>query len=244
MRDDGLLKDYLGAHAGSMALYDEAARVFRDGTNEILRRKGINGRLYGRSIVHVYPGQCERESFDIDYDVPCRDVAALMNVRCMPVIERLNLHLLQCGVASLRGSLFVFSAAHTDRDVGLLSEALAQSLDAMVKKGSLPRDLIIGWTPGFGQPAISLRGRCSKRKDGGIGVHVKASSWRGRAMQREHPAAPCRYQIQGASERTTRSRGEQGDSRSHLPNRLSLFRKEARLLQRHGLQLEKCRFHS
>jgi glutamate-1-semialdehyde 2,1-aminomutase len=117
------------------------ARRFRDDANEVLQRLGISGCLYGRSIVHLYLGPVRPDVFDLDYEGPSVNPAELMSARFDSAQQRLGLHLLQRGVATLQGSMFVFSAAHTGNDVVQTLEALESSLDAMLAEGSIPPSL-------------------------------------------------------------------------------------------------------
>ena len=118
------------------------ARRFRDEANDVLRRVGISGCMYGRSIVHLYLGPLRQDSFDLDYEAPAADATELMGSRYDAVEERLSLHLLQRGVATLHGSMFVFSAAHFPMDVAQTLEALEASLRAMLAEGSMPHQLV------------------------------------------------------------------------------------------------------
>jgi glutamate-1-semialdehyde 2,1-aminomutase len=119
----------------------DIARRFRDEANDVVRRAGISGCLYGRSIVHLYLGPVRRDAFDLDYEAPAVEAADLMSPRFTYVMERLSLHLLQRGVATLQGSMFVFSAAHTGRDMERTLEALEASLTAMRAESSMPSEL-------------------------------------------------------------------------------------------------------
>ena len=119
----------------------EMARRFRDEGNDVLRRAGVSGRLYGRSVVHLYFGHVRRDGFDYDYEAPSVDAAELTGTQFGAVTERLSLHLLQRGVATLHGSMFVFSTAHTVSDIQATTEALEASLGAMIREGSVPLDL-------------------------------------------------------------------------------------------------------
>jgi len=125
----------------------EMARRFRDDGNDVLRRAGISGRLYGRSVVHLYFGPVRSDSFDHDYEAPSTDAAVLMGTRFGAVSERLSLHLLQRGVATLHGSMFVFSSVHSVRDVDMTLEALEASLRAMQAEGSVPSELQVARPP-------------------------------------------------------------------------------------------------
>jgi len=118
-----------------------SAKAFRDGANEMLSRMGISGRLYGRSVVHLYLGAVRGDAWEPDYEAPSTAVAALVGTRFGEVTGRLNTHLLQRGVASLGGSLFVFSAAHGAEDVADTLQRLDDSLRAMLSEGSMPAEL-------------------------------------------------------------------------------------------------------
>jgi glutamate-1-semialdehyde aminotransferase len=54
-----------------------------------------------------------------------------------PEKERLGTHLLQRGVATLGGRMFVMSAVHTEEDVDKTVNALEASLVAMREEGTL-----------------------------------------------------------------------------------------------------------
>lgn len=119
----------------------EVARLFRDRGNEMLRRSGISGRLYGRSIIHFYLGALDREAPALDFEAPTADPEALLSPRYSGVEQRLSLHLLQRGVATIGGGMFVFSAAHTEGDVAQTLAAFEASLAAMSAEGTLPHEL-------------------------------------------------------------------------------------------------------
>lgn len=114
----------------------EAATLLRQRGNQVLKERGINARLYGRNIIHLYLGPIDYEPPD-DTLPPARDVARLMNKALLPLRHRLCLHLLQRGVATMEGRLFVMSAAHTEKDVNLTVQALADSLEAATAEVSL-----------------------------------------------------------------------------------------------------------
>lgn len=118
------------------------ARRFRDGGNEVFTRLGISGRLYSRTIVHLYLGPLESGVRDLDFEAPSADIARLTDPAYSLARERLGLHLLQRGVAAFRGSMYVFSSAHAARDVDFTLEALEASLKAMRAEGSLPAELL------------------------------------------------------------------------------------------------------
>jgi glutamate-1-semialdehyde 2,1-aminomutase len=115
----------------------QAAAILRQKGNQVFRERGISGRLYGRSIVHTYFGPVEYEPPD-DTSPPCAQVPEL-DAAATALRHRLCLHLLQRGVATMEGKLFVLSMAHTEEDIDLTVRALADSLDAMVTEGTLDK---------------------------------------------------------------------------------------------------------
>jgi len=121
----------------------ERADYFRKEGNEVLKERGINGRLYSRTIVHLYLGPLEFEPSD-DTLPPTKDIEKIMNPKMLPIQSRLCLHLLQRGIAAFDRGLFVLSAAHTREDIDQTVQALADSLDAMVAEDTLGKELING----------------------------------------------------------------------------------------------------
>jgi len=102
----------------------------------VLKEKGIEGRFYGRNILHFYLGSADFEPAD-DTLPPTKDVGRLMQRQNLPVLNQLTLHLLQRGVACLRSNIWILSSAHTKEDIDHVIEALADSFDAMVTEGTL-----------------------------------------------------------------------------------------------------------
>jgi glutamate-1-semialdehyde 2,1-aminomutase len=117
----------------------ETAGLLRRLGNAMLRRLGVEGRLFGRSVVHIYLGPLDREPAD-DTMPPTTDLAKLVNPAQAPVHGRLDLHLLQREVATMRGEAFILSAAHSREDVERTVSALEESLVAMREEGTLVPD--------------------------------------------------------------------------------------------------------
>jgi glutamate-1-semialdehyde 2,1-aminomutase len=115
----------------------QMASMLREKGNEVLRERGISGRLYSRSIVHVYLGPVEYEPADNTLP-PCREIPEL-DEAATALRHRLCLHLLDRGVATMEGKLFVLSMVHSEEDIDLTVSALAASLDAMIAEGSLEK---------------------------------------------------------------------------------------------------------
>lgn len=114
----------------------ETAGYFREQANRVLTEKGIEGRFYGRNIIHLYLGPADFEPTD-DTLPPTKDIDRLMQRQNLPVLNQLTLHLLQRGVACLRSNLWVMSSAHTKEDIDYTIEALTGSFDALVAEGTL-----------------------------------------------------------------------------------------------------------
>jgi len=123
-------------------VHDLAASI-REKGNEVLEEKDILGRLYGRSIVHIYFGPAESDSSDNTLP-PTWDTSKIMSVSKSPMRKRLCLHLLQRGVAVgvSGGRFFVMSIAHTHPDIEETIKAFRDSLDAMVAEGSLEKEYL------------------------------------------------------------------------------------------------------
>jgi len=101
-----------------------------------LNERGINGRLYGRNIIHVYFGPLDFEPSD-DTMPPTKDIQQIMNPAMTAIKTRLNLHLLQRGIATLGGRFFILSAVHTEEDIDKTIEAFGSTIDSMVTEGML-----------------------------------------------------------------------------------------------------------
>jgi glutamate-1-semialdehyde aminotransferase len=113
----------------------DAAAYIRQQANKMFKEKGINGRYYGRSIVHLYLGPIDFEPAD-DFSPPTRDVRKIINPAATPIKTLLGLHLLQRGISTLNGRFFIMSAVHTKKDIDETMEGLASSLDDMKSEGA------------------------------------------------------------------------------------------------------------
>ncbi|MCD6299666.1 MAG: aminotransferase class III-fold pyridoxal phosphate-dependent enzyme [Dehalococcoidales bacterium] len=115
---------------------NQLGAYLREKGNRVLKERGINGRLYGRSIVHFYLGPVDYEPAD-DTMPPTKDVSKL--VAGASTKSRLCLHLLHRGVATLGGRMFILSTAHTEEDIDQTVKALSDSLIAMIEEGTLTK---------------------------------------------------------------------------------------------------------
>jgi len=118
---------------------NQLGAYLREKGNSVLKERRINGRLYGRSIVHFYLGPIDYEPSD-DRLPPTRDVRKLIGAA--PTKARLCLHLLHRGVATLGARMFILSTAHTEADIEHTVKVFGNSLDAMIAEGmvtSAPR---------------------------------------------------------------------------------------------------------
>ena len=115
---------------------NQMGAYLREKGNQALRKQGISGRLYGRTIVHLHLGPIDYEPSD-DTLPPTKDVQKLLAEGATK--EKLCLHLLHRGVATMGGRFFVMSAVHTEEDIDQTVEALVSSLDALLADGELPQ---------------------------------------------------------------------------------------------------------
>ena len=115
---------------------NQLASELRKQGNKMLRDKGINGWLYGRSITHIYLGPIEFEPAD-EISPPTEDINKIVGVDMTRL--RLDLHLLKRGVATMLARMFIMSSEHTEEDVEKTVSILAESIDAMIKEGSMKR---------------------------------------------------------------------------------------------------------
>ena len=100
------------------------------------RRNGcIDGRLYGRTIIHTYFGPIEYQP-DNEYSPPSKSVETIIGDSSTGALKSLlGLHLLQRGVATMGGRFFVLSAAHSEADADRTIGAFAEALDDMKHEG-------------------------------------------------------------------------------------------------------------
>ncbi len=111
---------------------NEIARYLRNKGNQIFKEKGLDAWLYGRSITHLYLGPIETEPSDETLP-PSGDIENILGDAASR--ERLCVHLLQRGVSTLMGRLFVLSTVHTEEDIDKTLLALVDSLEAMKEEG-------------------------------------------------------------------------------------------------------------
>jgi len=123
----------------------ELAAYIRGKGNEVLKELSINGRLYGRSIVHLYLGPIDYEPSE-DTMPPSKNISQLTIPGKSPMRMRLCLHLLQRGVsvAPTGSKLFILSIAHTKTDLDQTIEAFRDSLIAMIDEGTINKDYLKG----------------------------------------------------------------------------------------------------
>ena len=117
----------------------EAADFLRREGNRILKEMGISGAFYGSSsIAFLYLGPVDYDPDDNPLS-PVKDPAKLTDPERSATYNRLLLHLLQRGVSNLIGSIFILSALHTKDDLQKTLQSFSDSLEAMLKEGSLKR---------------------------------------------------------------------------------------------------------
>lgn len=112
----------------------EAASRLKAGCNEALGHRGVSGRLYGRSILHLYFGPVDTPA---DAAGPTTDVMRVLDPANASACARLELQMLRRGIATLRGEAMMLSSAHTSEDVERTIVAFDQSIAAMLDEGTL-----------------------------------------------------------------------------------------------------------
>ena len=113
---------------------NELAVALKRKGRRMMKEKGFNAWLYGRSIIHVYLGPIDFEPDD-DNSPPSRNAQNILGK--LPEKERLCIHLLQRGVSTLGARYFVMSAVHTEEDIDKTVNALEASLTAMREEGTI-----------------------------------------------------------------------------------------------------------
>ncbi|GAI85890.1 unnamed protein product, partial [marine sediment metagenome] len=78
----------------------ELGAYLREQGNKVLRGKGISGRFYSRSMVHLYLGSIDYEPSDPNLP-PTKSVQKIMDPAMAGVKEELCLRLLQRGIANM-----------------------------------------------------------------------------------------------------------------------------------------------
>jgi glutamate-1-semialdehyde 2,1-aminomutase len=127
-------KEYLSGTPFKTTL--EMATLLREKGNAVIRQRGLDAWLYGRTIVHLYLGPIEFEPQE-PHLPPTKNVKIILNPDSTLVKLRLCLALLQRGVATMGGRFFVMSGAHTEADVGQTVEAFACAVDDLIEEGTL-----------------------------------------------------------------------------------------------------------
>jgi len=115
----------------------EMGTYLREKGNLILKERGVNGRLYGRTIIHPYFGPIDFEP-DNEYSPPTRDVPKIISKEMAAAKTLLGLHLMHRGIATMGGRFFVLSSVHTKQDIDQTMEAFTSSIEDMLSEGLLP----------------------------------------------------------------------------------------------------------
>src|SRR4029077_14246033 len=102
--------------------------------NAALERRGVSGRVYGRSVLHVYFGPTNTP---FGAETPHTDYTKLLDPASGRATGRLDIHLLQRGIASMLGSVLIMSSVHTGEDIERTITAFDQSIAAMLDEGTL-----------------------------------------------------------------------------------------------------------
>ena len=114
------------------------AALLRERANAALWDRGIDAKLYGTtSVVHVYLGPIDDTGRADPMSPPTAELARITDPLMAPVYKRLDLHLLQRGIATLRGEVFILSAAHTEADIDRTVAATVDAVAALQEEGAL-----------------------------------------------------------------------------------------------------------
>lgn len=124
-------KQYLDG--GPQARATELGAYFRDTGNVRLRKRGIGARLYGRTIVHLYLGPLESDSSDPVYP-PTTSPDRIMESAQTITNNQLCLRLLERGIATMGGRMFILSSIHTMAALEHTVEALELCLDELMEQ--------------------------------------------------------------------------------------------------------------
>jgi glutamate-1-semialdehyde 2,1-aminomutase len=125
-------------HGGTQRMANEIAAYLRKQANALFKEKGVNARLYGRSIGHLYLGENDYDPDD-DTMVPVKTAQKIIDQEnaMRSVRTRLSLHLQHRGIATALGRMFIHSAAHNREDIDQTVAALSDSIDAMIAEDTL-----------------------------------------------------------------------------------------------------------
>ena len=113
---------------------NETGAYMRQLGNEALRKSGYNWRLYGRSIIHVYFGRVDCEVDDAG-NAPTRDSKKLL--AGSEEKHKVGVYLLQHGIHSQQGRMFILSIAHTREDIDSTVAALVRSIGEAMAEGAI-----------------------------------------------------------------------------------------------------------
>ena len=106
----------------------------REKGNEILASRRVSGRLYGRTIIHLYLGRIECEPDDV-LSPPTASVAHIMDPAQARIKSDLCLRLLQRGVATMGARMFIMSAVHDNEAIDRTMTVFGSCLEDMIADG-------------------------------------------------------------------------------------------------------------
>jgi glutamate-1-semialdehyde 2,1-aminomutase len=113
---------------------NDTGAYMRQAGNRALQEAGYNWRLYGRSIAHLYFGPVD---FEVDGagNPPTVDRSRLL--AGSEEKHRLGLYLLQHGIHSQQGRMFILSVAHTREDIDRTIDALIRAIGEAMAEGAI-----------------------------------------------------------------------------------------------------------
>ena len=113
---------------------NELGAYMRGAGNRALKQRGYNWRLYGRSIIHTYFGPVD---FEVDEagSPPTRDIQ--MMLAGTEEKHKLGVYLLQHGIHTHQGTMFILSIAHTKEDIDKAVDALVKAIGEAMADGAI-----------------------------------------------------------------------------------------------------------
>ena len=113
---------------------NEMAAYMRETGNRALRERGYNWRLYGRSIIYSYFGPVELEVDDGE-NPPTGDSRKML--AGAEEKHRIGVYLLQHGIHTHQGRMFILSVAHSREDVDRAVQALVAAIGEAMADGAI-----------------------------------------------------------------------------------------------------------
>jgi glutamate-1-semialdehyde 2,1-aminomutase len=112
---------------------NQLGAYLREKGSKALKERGINSHLYGKTLIHLYIGPIGQKLSEDT--APTKDFFSITAGSATQ--QRLCLHLLHRGIATMGARFFSLSIAHSEDDIDQTVKALCDSLDAMIAEGTM-----------------------------------------------------------------------------------------------------------